>query len=114
MGDRKEGVAKKKVEGEKNEQKEEKENDSDGDVEDEREKRSQHLGQAIINDAEGHEVRGKITRYETALLSAHARTWEMLLRVQHMRREEQSHTIDATPNETKTVMRFRPKLLNAD
>jgi hypothetical protein len=59
MGDRKEGVAKKKVEGEKNEQKEEKENDSDGDVEDEREKRSQHLGQAIINDAEGHEVRGK-------------------------------------------------------
>ena len=83
--------------------------------EDENLRRSQQLGQAIINDARDCEVLGKLSRYEAALLSVHARTWEMLLRVQQMRREseERSPIIDAAASETKTIARFRPKLLKA-
>jgi hypothetical protein len=83
--------------------------------EDENLRRSQQLGQAIINDSRDSEVLGKLSRYEAALLSAHARTWEMLLRVQQMRREseERSPVIDAAATETKTIARFRPKLLKA-
>ena len=83
--------------------------------EDENLRRSQQLGQAIINDARDCEVLGKLSRYEAALLSVHARTWEMLLRVQQMRREseERSPIIDAAASETKTIARFRPNLLKA-
>lgn len=84
--------------------------DSSQDDESEDERRSQYLGQVVIDD----DMLIKLSNYEARLLATYEKTWEILLRIQSARRrsEEQRRTIDGAATDAGNADRSHLRLLS--